>query len=258
VTAAQRPSRPSSAQPGRAPVLPDRWDPPVSGNSLSRVPSLSRSLPSGARLSASVSSPARPCYLTGGIHLSAATPSPACPLSRSLPSGARLSVSVSSPARPSSLSASRAQFARRRVVAPCAPFPSLCVVDPPCQFRPPRPRRGPARAHSRTSPEFSATTPTHAPQLPLRASPAPALTSPPHFAQLHPLSRSAHAARDPRPLPRPFSSPETTPNHPELRPKVRHLCPCLISPNPLCARPILASPVLSCGGPPCPRGGRPV
>jgi hypothetical protein len=61
---AKQPSRPSSAQPGRAPAPPKRWDPPVSGNSHSRVPSLSRSLPSGARLSAPVSSPARPSSLS--------------------------------------------------------------------------------------------------------------------------------------------------------------------------------------------------
>jgi hypothetical protein len=60
------------------------------------------------------------------------------------------------------------------------------------------------------------------------------------------------AAGDPRPLPRPSSSPETAPSHPELRPEVRHLCPCLISPISLCARPILASPVLGRGGPPRP------
>jgi hypothetical protein len=135
---------------------------------------------------------------------------------------------------------------------PMRPF-SLCVVDPPCQFRPPRPRRGPARAHSRMSPEFSAMTPPTRPQLPLRAPPEPALTPPPHFAQLRPLSRSAHATRDPRPLPRPSSSTETAPSHPE----VRHLCPCLISPISLYARPILASPVLGRGGPLRPRGGQP-
>jgi hypothetical protein len=88
-------------------------------------------------------------------------------------------------------------------------------------------------------------------QLPLRAPPAPALTPRPHFAKLHPLSRSAHASRDPRPLPRPSSSPETVPSHPKLRPEVRHLCLCLISPSSLCARPILASPVLGRGGPTC-------
>jgi hypothetical protein len=78
---------------------------------------------------------------------------------------------------------------------PRAPLFSLCAVDPPCQFRLPRTCRGPACAHSRTSPEFSATTPTHAPQLPLGAPLAPTLTCSPHFAQLRPLSRSAHAAK---------------------------------------------------------------
>jgi hypothetical protein len=47
------------AQSGRALAPPYRWDPPVSGNFLSRMSSLSRSLPSGAKLSVPVSSPAR-------------------------------------------------------------------------------------------------------------------------------------------------------------------------------------------------------
>jgi hypothetical protein len=55
------------------------------------------------------------------------------------------------------------------------------------------------------------------------------------------------AAGDSRPLLRPSSTPETTPRHPELCPEVRHLCSCLISPISLCARPILASPVLDRG-----------
>jgi hypothetical protein len=75
---------------------------------------------------------------------------------------------------------------------------------------------------------------------------APTLPSPPD------------AARDPRPLPRPSSSPETAPSLPELRPKVRHLCPCLISLVSLCARPILASLVLGRGGSPCSHGGQPI
>jgi hypothetical protein len=58
------------------------------------------------------------------------------------------------------------------------------------------------------------------------------------------------AAEDSRPLPRPSSSLETAPSHPELRPEVRHLWSCLISPISLCARPILASLVFGCGGPP--------
>jgi hypothetical protein len=79
--------------------------------------------------------------------------------------------------------------------APPAPLLSLYVVDPPCQIRPPHARRGPASAHSRTSPDFSATTPAHAPSSLLRAPPVPALAPPPHFAQHRPLSRSALAAR---------------------------------------------------------------
>jgi hypothetical protein len=66
------------------------------------------------------------------------------------------------------------------------------------------------------------------------------------------------AARDPRPRSRPSSSPETAPSLSELRPEVRHLCPCLISLVPLCARPILTSPVLGRGGPSCSRSGRPI
>jgi hypothetical protein len=46
----------------------------------------------------------------------------------------------------------------------------------------------------RTSPDFSATTPAHAPSSLLRAPPVPRAHPSPHFAQLRPLSRSAHAA----------------------------------------------------------------
>jgi hypothetical protein len=69
----------------------------------------------------------------------------------------------------------------------------------PCQFRA---RRAPARAHSRMSPDFSATTPAHAPSSLLRAPPVPRARPSSHFAQLHPLSRCAHAAsRRRRPAP---------------------------------------------------------
>jgi hypothetical protein len=102
----KQPKPAQSAQPGRAPAPSDRRTPPVSGSSPSRAPSLSRSLPSGADLSA-------PIFF------------PVCSLS---------------------LSVSRAWIASRRAVA----FSSLCAVDPTCQFRPLRARRGPARAHSRT------------------------------------------------------------------------------------------------------------
>jgi hypothetical protein len=49
---------------------------------------------------------------------------------------------------------------------------------------------------------FSAMTPTHVPSSLLRAPPVPHAHPSPHFAQLHPLSRSAHAAsRRRRPAP---------------------------------------------------------
>jgi hypothetical protein len=63
---------------------------------------------------------------------------------------------------------------------------------------------------------------------------------------------------DPRPHSRPFSSPETAPSLPELHSEVRYLCPRLISLVLLFARPILASPVLGRGGPPCSRDGWPI
>jgi hypothetical protein len=71
---------------------------------------------------------------------------------------------------------------------------SLCAVGLPYQFRLPRSRRGPASAHSRTSSGFSGTTPAHAPSSLLRAPPVPRAHPSPHFTQLYPLSRSAHAA----------------------------------------------------------------
>jgi hypothetical protein len=105
-----------------------------------------------------------------------------------------------SPAR--SLSVSWARFASRRAVALHAPFSSLCAVDPACQFRPLRARRGPACVHSRTSPDFSAMTPAHAPSSLLRALPMPRTRPLPHFVQLCPLSCSTLAAsRRRRPAP---------------------------------------------------------
>jgi hypothetical protein len=166
-----------------------------------------------------------------------------------------------SPACSLPLSVSRAWSNSRRAVAPHAPFSSLCVVDPTCRFRPLRARRGPARAHSRTSPDFSTTTPAHAPSSLLRAPPVPRAHPSPHFAQLHPLSHSVTppaVAGDPRPRPRPSSSPETAPSLPELRPEVRHLSSCPISLIAPCVHPISLSPVLDRGGPPCSHGGRPI
>jgi hypothetical protein len=89
-----------------------------------------------------------------------------------------------------------------RAVAPARPLFSLCAVGLPCQFRLLRARRGPARAQSRTSPGFSATTPAHAPNSLFIAPPVPRAHPSPHFARLLPLSRSAHAAsRCRRPAP---------------------------------------------------------
>jgi hypothetical protein len=85
---------------------------------------------------------------------------------------------------------------------PTRPLFSPCVVGQPCQFRLLRARRGLARAHSRTSSGFLATTPAHAPSSLFRAPPVPRAHPSPHFAQLHPLSRSALAAsRRRRPAP---------------------------------------------------------
>jgi hypothetical protein len=113
---------------------------------------------------------------------------------------------------------------------PARPLFSLYAVDPPYQFRPPHAHRGPASAHSRTSPDFSATTPTHAPSSLLRAPLVP--HNPPHlisrsYALFHALSMPPAAAGDPRPCSRPSSSPETAPDLPELRPEVRLLPLCL-------------------------------
>ena len=142
---------------------------------------------------------------------------------------------------------------------PTRPLYSLCVMDPPCQIRLPRARRGPARAHLRTSPGFSATTPAHMPNSLFRAPPVPRAHPSPHFARLHPLSCSAHVVSgDPRSCSRPSSSPETDPGLPELRPVVRHSSPCPISLIAPCVRPISPSPMLDRGGPSCSHGGRPI
>jgi hypothetical protein len=81
--------------------------------------------------------------------------------------------------------------------------------------------------------------PTHPSSL--LSTPAPALAPLPHFAQAHPLSRFALAARlhrSLRPCYRQSSSLEIAPSHPELRPEVRHPLPCSISPNSALSWPI--------------------
>jgi hypothetical protein len=144
---------------------------------------------------------------------------------------------------------------------PRVPLSSLSVVDPTCQFRPLRARCGPARAYSCTSPDFSATTPPTRPAPFLEPRQCPAHTP-------HPISRSfilsrtlpmpPAAAGDLHPRSRPSNSPETAPSLLELRPEVRHLCPCPISPIAPCVQSISPSPVLGRSGPPCSRGGQPI
>jgi hypothetical protein len=165
----KQPSRPKSAEPGRAPAPSDRQIPPVSGSSPLRALSPLLAAQWGRSVGASFCAGPRGGG-GGGVG----------------------------PAR----AVSWARIARHRAGAPRAPFLSIYVVGLPCQFRPLRARRGPARAHSRTSPDFSATTPAHMPSSLLRAPQVPALAPLPHFAQHHPLSRSAHAtSRRRRPAP---------------------------------------------------------
>jgi hypothetical protein len=150
--------------------------------------------------------PARPRRLTGGPRLSAATFSLAlCPLGPTCrcqllrPRASLFSLCLADP---------RCQALSR---CPRTPLFSLCAVDPPYQFRPSHPRRGPTRAHSRTSPEFSATTPTHVPQLPLM-SPARARTHSPASFRTVPPSLAL--------CPRRQTPPETRasfPGHPARR-----------------------------------------
>jgi hypothetical protein len=183
------------------PAPPDRWTPPVSGSSP---------LP-------------RALYLA------------LCPL------GPTYRRQFSSLAPSLSLSVSQAQIASRRAVAPRGPFFSLYAVGLPCQFCPHRARRGPARAHSRMSPDFSVTTPAHAPSSLLRALLVPRARPSPHshsFTLSRALPTPPVAAGDPHPHSPPSKPPETAPDLPELRPEVRHPSSCPISPIAPCAQPI--------------------
>jgi hypothetical protein len=137
---------------------------------------------------------ARPGPLTGGPRLSASVLPRARPPSLALCSmGPTCRRQFPSPVR--SLSVSWARFASAELLPPCVLLFSLCAVSLSCQFRLLRARRGPARAHSRTSPGFSTTTPAHAPNSLFRAPPVPHTRPSPHFAHPRPLSRSALAAR---------------------------------------------------------------
>jgi hypothetical protein len=174
---------------------------------------------------------ARPRHLTGGFHLSAATPSPACPLSPSLclvgPSCRRQFLRPRAPLL--SLLCGLVLPVVELLPPRTCPL-SLCAVGLPCQLCPPRACRGPARAHSRTSPESSATTPAHAPQL--HFEPRPRTHSLPRLishslAPARALPTPSDLAGDPLSPPWSSSSPEATPSDPELRPEVRHPPPCL-------------------------------
>jgi hypothetical protein len=184
-----QPSRPNSAQPGRAPQPPRR--------------------------------------MTGKPRLSAAALSPACSpsLARCLvgPTCRRRFLHPRAP--PLSLPCGPGSLVTEPLPR-ASPFLSL-RCGPACQTPPPRPRRGPASAHSCTSLDFSATTPAHAPISLVRAPPVPRARPPPHFAQLRSLSRFAHAAGETRPHSRPSSSPETAPSLPELHLEVRLPPSCL-------------------------------
>jgi hypothetical protein len=130
------------------------------------------------------------------LSTSAFTPSLSLSRSLSLPTGADLFALVASPTRVPPISLCHVGLVRQGLSrCPVRPLFSLCAVEPPCQICHPRAHRGPARAHSRTSPDFSATTPAHVPSFLLRAPLVPALASPSHFAPHRPLSRSALTAR---------------------------------------------------------------
>jgi hypothetical protein len=208
---------------------------------------------------------ARPRRLTGGIHLSTAASSPARSLSLliSLPGGANLSVLVVFPSTPLFPLCLAGPFCQALSRCPTCPL-SLSLSAPwafPISSALPTPTVDQrVCTHARRRNSWPRRPPTRPSSL---FEPRQRLHSLPHLiSHSSALSRatptSPDATGDPRALPRPSSSPETAPSHPELRPEVRHLCPCLISPILLCARPILASPVFDRGGPPRPRGDRPI
>jgi hypothetical protein len=72
----------------------------------------------------------------------------------------------------------------RQALSRClhTPLLSLCAMDPPCQFRPPRGRRGPARAHSHTSPDSRPRRPPTRPAPFLEPHQYPHSLPLPHFA----------------------------------------------------------------------------
>jgi hypothetical protein len=170
----------------------------------------------------------RPRRLTGGPRLSAAILPRARPPSLASQWGQPVGASFLPRVLPLSLClAGPVHQSPSR--CPACPFLLSLRVDPTCQFRPLHTRRGPARVHSRTSPDFSATTLAHAPTRPapfLEPRQCPAHT-PRLISHSFTLSRALPtlpaATGDPRPRSRPSSSSETAPSLPELHPEVRHL-----------------------------------
>jgi hypothetical protein len=192
------PNQPSSAQPGRAPALPDRRNPPISGSSP------------------------LPCALS---------------LSLSARWGQPIGASFLHPRAPS-LSVSRDRFASCRAVSRAPPFslfapwacfvsfafPALAVdrrVRTRARRRISRPRRPPTCPAPFLEPRQC---PVHAPHLISHS-----------FTLSRALPTPPAAAGDPRPRSRPSSSTETAPSLPELRPKVRHPSPCPIFHCALCS-----------------------
>jgi hypothetical protein len=204
--------------------------------------------------------PARPCRLTGGPCLSAAVLPRACPPSLVTQWGQTVGASFLPRALPLSLSLGlgppvaeplpRTPLSRLPTLwtLPVSSAPSALTVDRRVRTHARRriswPRRPPTCPAPFIEPRQC---PVHTPHLISRS-----------FTLSRALLMPPAAARDPRPRSRPSSSPENAPSLPKLCPKVRHLSPCPISLIAPCARPISPSPLLSRGGPPCSRGGRPI
>jgi hypothetical protein len=201
------------------PSPPDRRTPPVSSSFPSRVPSLSRSLPSGPTCQRLFPSPVRSLSVSRARSASRRAVAPRVPFSLS----ASWTCLVSSTFVALAMDRHVRTRARRWVSRPRHPPMRSAPFLEPCQC------------------------PTHTPRLISHTlALSRALLSPPD------------AAGDLRPCSRPSSSLETAPSLLELRPEVRHPSPCPFSLIAPCVRPISPSPVLGRGGPPRSRGGRPI